>query len=56
MHAHARDGVDTTTKEAVSRKKGAKTAMFQNSTEEIKRRHKSMKNKAISKVMIVKVE
>ena len=33
-------------KEAVSRKKDAHKAMCQNSTEENKRRYKSMKNKA----------
>ena len=33
-------------KEAVSRKKHAHKAMYQNSTEENKRRHKSMKNKS----------
>ena len=37
--------------EAVSRKKEAHKAMCQNSTEENKRRHKSMKNKAVSKAM-----
>ena len=41
MRAHARDGVDTTTT---------------NSTEENKRRCKSMKNKAVSKVMREKAE
>ena len=41
-------------KEAVSRKKEAHKAMCENSTEENKRRYKSMKNKAkkaVSKVM-----
>ena len=40
--------------EAVSKKKGAYKAMCQNSTEENKRRYKSMKNKAkkaVSKAM-----
>ena len=35
-------------KEAVSRKKEAYSAMCQNSTEENKRRYKSLKNKAIT--------
>ena len=46
-------------KETVSRKKDAHKAMYQNSTEENKRRHKSMKNKAnkeVSKVMREKAE
>ena len=46
-------------KEAVSRKKEAHKAMFQNSTEENKRRYKSMKNKAnkaVSKAMREKPE
>ena len=43
-------------KEAVSRKKDAHKAMRQNSTEENKRRYKSMKNKAVSKAMREKAE
>ena len=46
-------------KEAVSRKKEAHKAMCQNSTEENKRRYKSMKNKtqiAVSKAMREKAE
>ena len=38
-------------KEAVSRKKDAHKAMCQKSTEENKRRYKSMKNKAVSKAI-----
>ena len=43
-------------KEAVSRMKEAHKAMCQNSTEENKRRHKSMKNKALSKATREKAE
>ena len=46
-------------KEPVSREKEAHKAMFQNSTEENKRRHKSMKNKAnkaVTKAMREKAE
>ena len=43
-------------KEAVSRKKDAYKAMCQHNTEENKRRHKSMKNKAVSKAMREKAE
>ena len=43
-------------KEAVSRKKEAHKAMCQNSAEENKWRHKSMKNKALSKAMREKAE
>ena len=46
-------------KEAVSRKKDAHKAMCQNSTEENKRRHESMKNKttkSVSKAMREKAE
>ena len=43
-------------KEAVSRKNEAHKAMCQNSTEENKKRYKSMKNKAASKIMMEKVE
>ena len=46
-------------KEAVSRKKDAHKAMCQNSTEENKRRYKSLKNKAkkaVSKAMTEKTE
>ena len=43
-------------KEAVSRKKDTHNAMCQNNTEENKRRHKSMRNKAVSKAMREKAE
>ena len=43
-------------KKAASRKKDAHKTMCHNSTEENKRRHKSMKNKAISKAMREKAE
>ena len=43
-------------KEAVSRKKEAHKAMCKNSTEENKRRYKSMKNKAVPKAMREKAE
>ena len=43
-------------KEAVSRRKEAHKAMCQNSTEENKRRCKSMKNKAVSKAIREKAE
>ena len=40
----------------VPRKKDAHKAVFQNSTEENKRRYKSMKNKTVSKAMREKAE
>ena len=46
-------------KEEVSRKKDVHRAMFQDNTEENKRRHKSLKNKAkkaVSKAMREKAE